>query len=206
MLVAWILSIVVCVKGQRRYLPLCILLAVGFGMEAAVSWMYSNNLTFVWMYHVYAIVEYALFSAYFMQLASSRYRLAIMVSVAVFAVMSAIVSYWYYHFNSYPGININMEGILVCLMCIYVLMTLDVRKFDGIQKQPDFWISLGLLVFYGGTFFSNGLYTYLLTIDPVQAKKLFGTINKPLNLILYACFIIGFICALLPRKSTLRLS
>jgi hypothetical protein len=95
--------------------------------------------------------------------------------------------------------------VLICIICTYVMLNLDIQLFDAIYKQPDFWISLGLLIFFGGTFFSNGLYTYLYELDPVQAKKLFNIINSPLNLIQYTCFIIGFVCAI-PRKSIIRLS
>ena len=205
MTVAWILSIILCMKGLRRFLPLCIVLTVQMAMELTVAWLYAEGSEFVWIYHVYAIFDYTLFSIYFMQLVSLKYKRWIMISILLFALASASISYWYYHFKTFPGANINTEGVLICIICIYVLLNLDIHLFDAIYKHPDFWISLGLLISFGGTFFSNGLYTYLYEMDPVQAKKLFNIINSPLNLIQYTCFIIGFVCAV-PQKSTIRLS
>ena len=205
LMVSWLLSISLCMRGQRRYLPLCVLLSVTFWMELSVYWLYANGIEFVWIYHIYVLFEYTLLCIYFMQITSKKYHRVIQVSIGVFVVASLSISYWYYQFKSFPGANINTAGVLLCVLCTYALMTLDIRRYDAIFKHPDFWISLGLLIFYGGTFFSNGLYSYLYTIDPVQAKKLFAIINKPLNLILYSCFIIGFICAI-PRRSTIRLS
>lgn len=196
---------IVCLRGQRRYYPLNIILGVAFLMEMLVAWLYYSKIKFVWIYHLYAIFEYTLFCLFFMRAMSPALKRVVAISILMFALASGVISYWYYQFDAYPGVNINMEGILLCILCTYTLMTLDVRQYNAIQKHPDFWISLGLILYYGGTFFSNGLYSYLFTIDPEQAKKLFGTINKPLNLTLYGCFTIGFICALLPQKSTIRL-
>lgn len=174
-------------------------------MEVTVAWMYVQHYTFVWMYHLYALFEYAMFCIYFMQLVRGKISRLILYSIPVFSIISLSISYWYYHFATFPGANINTEGVFVCIICTYVLLNLDIHRFSAIHKNPDFWISLGLLIFFAGTFFSNGLYTYLLYLDSQRAKQLFDIINKPFNLILYSCFIIGFLCAI-PRRSTLRLS
>ena len=205
MTVAWILSFIVCMKGQRRFIPLCIVLTISMAEELVVAWLYSRGDDFIWIYHIYALFEYTFFCIYFMQMVSLKHQRWIKLSILIFILASASISYWYYHFESFPGANINTEGVFICIICAYVLLNLDIHLFDAIYKHPDFWISLGVLIFFGGTFFSNGLYTYLLEIDRVQAKKLFNIINSPLNLILYSCFIIGFLCAI-PRRSTIRLS
>lgn len=119
--------------------------------------------------------------------------------------ISLSISIWHYQFEDFPGANINTEGVFVCTICTYVLLNLDIHQYKAIHRNPDFWICLGLLVFFAGTFFSNGVLSYILDLDRERAFKLFSTINQPINLILYSCFIIGFLCAI-PRKSTLRLS
>lgn len=192
-------------KGQRRFLPLCIVLTVQLAMELTVAWMFVRKIEFVWIYHIYAPFDYTMFCLYFMQLVSRKYQRMIIVSILVFALASASISYWYYHFESFPGANINTEGVLICMICTYVLLNLDIRRYDAIYKNPDFWICLGVIIFFGGTFFTNGLYTYLLEIDKGQAKKLFTIVNSPLNLIQYTCYIIGFLCAI-PRRSSIQLS
>ena len=202
---SWILSIVLCMKGKRRFLPLCIVLTIQLAEELIVAWMFVRKKEFIWIYHVYALFDYTLFSIYFMQLVSSKYRRWIIASVVAFVLISAAISYWYYHFERFPGANINTEGVFICIICTYVMLNLDIHRYDAIYKNPDFWICLGVIVFFGGTFFTNGLYTYLYNIDPVQAKKLFNIVNSPLNLIQYCCYIIGFLCAL-PRRSSIQLS
>jgi hypothetical protein len=191
-------------KGQRRFLPLCIVLTIQVAMEFTAAWMYVRRMEHEWMYHIYAPIDYTLFCLYFMPLVSPKYQRWITVSIPLFAVVSASISYWYYHFQTFPGANINTEGVLICIICTYVLLNLDIRRYDAIYKNPDFWISLGVIIFFGGTFFTNGVYTYLQEIDKVQAKKLFTIVNTA-NLIQYTCYIIGFLCAL-PRKSSIQFS
>lgn len=192
-------------KGLRRYLPLCVLFAITVSEELIVAWMVANNYEFIWIYHIYALVEYTLFGVYFMQVVSPVVKKLIVISIPVFAIISLSISRWYYHFAAFPGANINIEGVFICIICTYVLLNLNIHQFKAIHRNPDFWICLGLLVFFAGTFFSNGLYAYMYDMDRERAFRLFAIINKPFNLILYGCFIIGFLCAI-PRKSTLRLS
>jgi hypothetical protein len=204
-MMSWILSIFLCMKGQRRFLPLCIVLTIQLAEELIVAWMFVRKMEFIWIYHIYALFDYTLFSIYFMQLVSQKQRRWILASIFVFTLISASISYWYYHFESFPGANINTEGVFICIICTYVLLNLDIHRYDAIYKNPDFWICLGVIVFFAGTFFTNGLYTYLHQIDKVRAKKLFNIVNSPLNLIQYTCYIIGFLCAI-PRRSSIQLS
>ena len=191
-------------KGKRRFLPLCIVLTIQLAEELTVAWMYSKKMEFIWIYHIYALFDYTLFSIYFMQLVSPKYRRWIIFSILAFVLISASISNWYYHFKSFPGANINTEGVFICIICTYVLLNLDIQRYDAIYKNPDFWICLGVIVFFGGTFFANGMYTYLFNIDKVQARRLFIIVNTA-NLIQYTCYIIGFLCAI-PRRSSIQLS
>lgn len=192
-------------RGKRQYLPLCVLFAITLSEELVVAWLVVNKQEFIWIYHIYALFEYTLLCLYFMQLASPKMRKLVIFSIPLFVIISLSISHWYYRYSAFPGANINTEGVFICIICTYVMLNLDIHQYRTIHRNPDFWICLGLLVFFAGTFFSNGLYTYLFSMDPERAFQLFGIINKPLNLTLYVCFIIGFLCAI-PRKSTLRLS
>lgn len=181
------------------------MLTIQLAEELIVAWLFVRKMEFIWIYHIYALFDYTLFSIYFMQLVSPKFQRWIVASIILFVLISASISYWYYNFKSFPGANINTEGVFICIICIYVLLNLDIRRYDAIYKNPDFWISLGVVIFFSGTFFTNGLYTYLYQIDKQQAIKLFNIVNSPLNLIQYTCYIIGFLCAI-PRRSSIQLS
>jgi hypothetical protein len=191
-------------QGNKRYRPLCLLLGITLLEELVADVLYNAKVDFTWIYHLFVIVEYGFVSWYFAGLVKEKYARIVWASIPAFAVYSASVSYWVYGFRSFPGMNINSEGLLVCIICSYILMNLpDVRWYDRLVKHPDFWICLGWLTFFTGTVFSNGLYSYLHGLDRDQALALFAVVNKPLNIVLYSCNITGFICAAIQKSTTL---
>lgn len=190
-------------QGQKRYRPLCLLLGLTLLVELCAEVLISIKMDFTWLYHLFVVVEYSLVCIYFLTLVDKKYRWLILASIPTFVCVSIAVSYYMYDFSSFPGMNINTEGFLVCLVSSYSLMNLpDVKMYDRVIKHPDFWITIGWMIFFAGTFFSNGLYSYLQGLDREQAFALFAVVNKPLNLVLYSCLIIGFLCAALQRSIT----
>jgi hypothetical protein len=183
-------------------LPLCILLGLTVPTEIAAGWLSYKHLPFTWLYHIYVIFEYFLLSMFFLPAASSRVKIFIWGSIPCFALISLSISHWWYDFGGFPGANINTEGVFIFIICTYILFNLQVDRNVKITRHPDFWIGTGLLVFFGGTFFSNGLYSYLLALDRDQALEVFGMVNMPLNIILYCCLITGLLCVKPPKFIT----
>jgi hypothetical protein len=199
-LAAWCLSLILVSNKHDRYLPLCLLMGVTLGVELLAEWLIYHHHDFAWMYHVFVIIEYALLGWYFYRVvASPVWQKWIVWSIPVYAAVSMALSVYMYEPSDLPGQNINIEGILVSVMCAAVLLNLDTKVHASMTRHPDFWICCGLLVFFAGTFFSNGLFSYLVSLDREQARKMFSMVNKPLNLILYSCLTIGFICAKLRK-------
>lgn len=190
-------------KGQSRYRSLCLLLGLTLAVELTAEFLIAAKVDFTWLYHIFVVVEYSLVCVYFLQLMEARYRKIILFSIPVFACVSLGISHYMYNFRSFPGMNINTEGFLVCLVSSYSLLNLpEAKEYNRVVKHPDFWITVGWMIFFAGTFFSNGLYSYLYGLNREQALELFALVNKPLNLVLYSCLTIGFICAALPKYFT----
>ena len=168
-------------------------------VELWADWSSRRELQFLWLYNVFVIVEYGLLCWYFWKISGSWLKKYILLSIPVFAAISVVVSIRLYGFNKYPGQNINIEGMLLTVICAGVLFNLDSKVHASIIRHPDFWICCGWLIFCTGTFLSNGLLTYLMSLDHAVANRVFEMINHPLNLVLYTCLTLGFICAI-PRK------
>ena len=127
-------------------------------------------------------------------------RKAVTLSVILFVPVSLLISYVFYHFKTLPGLNIDLEGILLSGLSVYLLFNLDIRLDYPIALIPDLWILIGTFTFFGGTFFYNGIYTNLLRMHQEQALTLFSIINKPLNIILYVSINIGLLCLIIKKK------
>ena len=198
-----LLSFIAWKNGYKRFLILSILLFLTSAMELYVQYLLKKHVDFTYLYHSFIAIEYPLFCWFLLGAVSpGKFSTAIQISIPFYMVVSLSISGFYYHFTGFPGLNINFEGILQSIVCTYILFNLEVQEDRSILKNHYFWICSGILIFFGTTFFFNGVYTKLLNMDGDKAFQLFGIINKPLNLIFYALILIGILCLPTSRKPT----
>ena len=99
-----------------------------------------------------------------------------------------------------PGITFNTYTFLVgsffivIFCCCYFYEAVLPENIDlQISRQPFFWISSGLLIFYLGSVIINSLFEYLRNNDlQNEGTKIYGFINHSLNVILYSSFCVAF--------------
>lgn len=199
--IAFVLSLVVFFNNNKRFGVLSILLISTFLVEIIVLILIKKKIDFTWLYHLFNLLEYCLFSLFLVKSVKSKNIIrAVRLSIFFFILTGFSISFFFYHFKGFPGININIEGFLLSLLCIYILFNLDVDDNTPILRNSDFWICSGILIFFGCTFFFNGILTKILQIGQDKALKLFGIIHKPLNIILYSFIIIGILCLITKKK------
>lgn len=196
-----VISFIAWKKGHKRYLSLSILLLATFTLEVYVPFLVEQNVDFTYLYHIFTLVEYT-FLCWFLlgAIPSSKFRKIAIFTIPVYLILSGSISLFYYHFSGFPGLNIEMEAMLLSILCTYILFNLEVYEEVSILANQYFWICSGILIFFGTTFFFNGLLTYVLSVNQSKALMLFGLINKPLNLILYAFILIGILCSVTQRR------
>lgn len=202
-LAAFILSLIASLKGYKRFGLLSLLLFITSVLELSVLYLIEKETDFTWLYHIYNVVEYALLCLFLADaINSAAIAKVIKVSIPLFILTGLSVSYFYYSFSGFPGLNINIEGLLLSIICVYILFNMEVIEKASIFSNYYFWICSGILIFFGTTFFFNGIYTRIAKIDGDRALILFSTINRPLNIILYSFIIIGILCLLMKKKPT----
>ena len=188
-------------RGYKHYLILSVLLFITTAMEVYVQFLVKKDIDFTWLYHSFALIEYPFFCWFLLKaVKSEKIQRVMKISIPLFIVANLAISIFYYHFQDFPGLNVELEGLLQLILCTYVLFNLEVEDNQPILKNQYFWICSGILIFYGTTFFFNGVYTKILNINSDKAMELFSMINKPLNLVMYAFIIIGILCLLTSRK------
>lgn len=188
-------------KGIKKYLILSILLFCTAIVEIGVQVLVKMKIEFISLYHIFSFIEYPLFCLFLIDaIKTSNVKKIVLISIPVFILSALSLSIFYYHFNNFPGGNINLEGIFQCIVCTYILFNLDVEEDIPILKNQYFWICSGILIFFGTTFFFNGLLTYVFSYNATKALTLFSIINKPLNIILYSFIFIGILCSLKTRS------
>ena len=83
---------------------------------------------------------------------------------------------------------------MVIFSILYFIELYNANDTEPLIENPLFWIITGILLFNAGEFCYN-LLSVLITDNRFDATlKIFRSINNSLILVLYSCFIFGFIC------------
>jgi hypothetical protein len=197
-------SFVTFKKGNKKSLYMCLLTSFTLFFEILTFFFDKEKITgFGFLYHLYIIIEYLLFSLYNLEACKGlKLNKWIKISIPIYTFISICISYFLYHFKGLPALNFDIEAFLLFLIYSYLLFNIESESL--IFKQPDFWISIGVLIFEGGVFVFFGLYPMLLRIDPIQAIIEYQYIIHPLNIVFYTFINIGLICLIRNRKSLTR--
>ena len=151
---------------------------------------------------LYIALEYSFLSLIISNFIRSRWkkqliRYSILVLVPIFVLIRFTVALTC---RTYEYLDIMIEAPFLCLWTIFYLFetALHDEEFE-IASNPMFWISLGNLLFFSGSFFSYGFGSYMAANkDYDTAEKLYW-IARGLNILLYILYFIGFLC--LRKKS-----
>jgi len=202
LLVSFLLS-VWSIKTDRSIGVLTSLIGLSILTEITVYVMYYKlelKPEFYIAYHIYIPFEYSLLSYYFLlHITDVTARRIMQTSIPLFVITSVIISF-YKGTHVYPGINLNLEGVLIIIWTTIALFSIKPSGKTSIFHLPIFWVSVGVLVYYSGGFFFNFIYQYLTEGQSEVAKSLNAFINKGLNCFLYISFIVAFICSNRLRK------
>ena len=127
----------------------------------------------VYLFHLYTIVEFAVIcTAYRTVFSSAALREFLRVIVPAFAVMALVNAIWWQParlaaFNSIPR---SVEAlILIALALLYLRQLLDELVVKRLSRHPMFWVTVGVLFYFSGTFF---LFAAIKVFDTSLAPSL----------------------------------
>ena len=188
-------------KGLQIFPLMTGLIVVVEAIVGILSRVYVTNP--FWLYHFF-IPVYACFMAYFFYhiIPEQKTRRILLVAVAAYVLTSLYLSFFFYQFTDFPGLSLNMSGFILISFSMYALLTLESVHNIPIYKHPIAWICMGMIVFYTGTFFLNGVYNYLVVSKSQTRILIHSIINNGLNCFMYSCFTVGLICSHRLKKYT----
>ncbi|MEM9982084.1 MAG: hypothetical protein AAF734_06285, partial [Bacteroidota bacterium] len=103
-----------------------------------------------------------------------------------------------WHLYNTTGVVIN-NIIIIFIIITYFLDLLRKPTVVDLIRLPLFWISVGLLFFYIGNTPFHGILNYLNQHYRQMAVE-YMLLTHILIIIMYICFIIGFLCRPLNQK------
>jgi hypothetical protein len=181
-------------NGLRWFLPFLLFIVIieltarylSYEMRQPNAWLFSLSIPFEYCFYA-LIFWFAFATTQFKKIA-----LAFVVGFLLYNIYSIIFITGLKFFD----MNVLVAGNLamVVLSIFYFVELYNANDTEPVLKNSLFWIITGIFLFNGGEFFYN-LLTILITDERFDATlKIFRSINNSLILVLYSCFIIGFIC------------
>ena len=176
-----------------------------------LGWLWSVNggsqYKYV-MYNFFIPLEIIFYSTLFHRyLRKPLFKKIVILLVPVFLAMATINMIFIqgvnHTFNSYTALLGAFIIVIFCCLFFYESVLPD-QMDQQLLKQPFFWVTSGLLIFYLGSVIANALFEYLKSNDlQEQSKRIYVIIFDSLNVILYSSFCLAFY--LCPSKKKIYL-
>lgn len=167
----------------------------------ALFGLYIINDSNHWIYNILTTVEFAFYFYLFSKLlADQTLKKAAHFSVFLFPVVVVGNCIWFQGFNQFHTNTYILGSLLIIFFsCFYFYQLLQTPKELKLFAIPFFWISIGLFFFYAGQFVLMAIFPHLAYKKDGTFDKIFHAVVDNLNIFLYCCFIIAFLCQ---RKTT----
>ena len=166
-------------------------------VEYIGGWYLSHGVRNYWIFNVFTTIEFLFYSfLFYLHYRKKFLKNMVLISMALF-ISTVVLNLLFIQgfnntFNTYTFLLGSFFIVVFCCLFFYESVLPD--KIDQqLVKQPFFWICSGLLIYYLGSVIINALFEYLRNNDlGEEGKKIYGTINHTLNVILYSSFCIAF--------------
>lgn len=151
----------------------------------------------------YLVIPLEFFFLYFLyfHVLAKEFRTTVLALAALF-IIAFITEYvlllnvkWMWRSLTY----ITGSLTILILSVIFLLQTIRSEAVLSYRRQPFFWVNLGVILFYVGTFPYYATINYLYKINEPLFWCL-AWIFVVLNYIMYTLFIVGFLCFRKPRE------
>lgn len=182
-------------KQLRFFLPLLLLSLV---VEGARFLLNTNSPIAKFLFSIYTPSEYLLLSLFAASIIKTSHKSTIIYfSIPVFVTLSLLLQFKGDSPNYfYKYLDVLIEAPLISIWSLFYIFQLftDEETFH-FKSNPFFWISVGNLLFFAGSFFSYGFGSYLHNVGQHGLADAILWIARILNIVLYIFYNIGFLCS-----------
>lgn len=187
------------INGVLKTIFIYILFAGTINIIAAfMAFNYYNNLPLL---HIYTILELILLLRFFSRILKNKAVLKVIKIITwVFPLMCMINFSFFesiYTFNSYTR---PLEAIIIIILCmIHLKDNEELFSVSSAQAKPEIWISIGLLIYFSGSFFQFTFSNYISHLASPAIKSVIWNLHATLVLLMYIFFTKAFIRAKINR-------
>jgi len=118
-----------------------------------------NNL---WLIHFYTLFEFIILSFLFSYWQKTKYVIyGLRFSIFIFALIWIVAKIVLENFSRFDNFTASFSSIILMCFAIITLINLIKEPTFNILREPKFWVSSGILIYFGGNFFSFALSTVI---------------------------------------------
>lgn len=147
------------------------------------------------IFNITTLLEFSFFYFLFFSSIKSISSKKIILVLTAFYLVSSLVNILFIQgfstFNSYT----MLIGTMVVVFCVflYFYSAFEQNITVNLLKEPMFWVSIGIFLFYLGDFTFNLMYPFLQKNNLKSEQHLFKLINNNLIIFEYLCFAVALI-------------
>jgi len=150
-----------------------------------------NNL----IYNISTVIEFVFFYFLFYKGIKKQIFKKFIIGLAGLYILCSLINIAFvqglYDFNSYTMLLGTV--IIILFVFFYFYDAFDNSEPINLTREPMFWISIGIFIFYLGDFTFNLMYPYLQRNNLHREQHLFHIINNNLIVFEYICFCVALI-------------
>lgn len=179
----------------KIFLLLLVLVAV---TEASGFILSYEGVRYLWIYHIYTLVEYSLFVLIFLFWQKEpRVRKILGFSIPGFFVIWLIAKFSVERWGEMDNFTSSLEAVILIGVAAYTLINLTQEKMNSLIADPRFWITMGVLIYFTGNIVTFALGNVLLSLLQ-KGDQVIWPLHSILNIVANLFYAGGFLC-LLPR-------
>lgn len=193
-----LISYLVAFRKKELYIKLLIGY-MGLLLLTLVASVYATNIIGVKnnliIFHIATPFEYLFLGLlYYQAIINATARKLVLVSIPVFIALSVFFSLFVQHVDENNSYAIIAEAILVITWSLFYLREIMLlQHITVLHRYSLFWITVGLLFFFTGTLFTQGMLNYLITNDMQLARSIYR-VSHIFEYLLFILFIAGAYC------------
>jgi hypothetical protein len=178
-------------KKVLKFLPVYLLLTLLVDLFSEYIDYFGENCQYV--YIIFAPVEYFFISFFFYKHINNQ---TVKYGIIFSQISYLLICLWYFFILGFTKhyFIFNLRGFfIIVITLLYFKELYSTKEVINLKNESIFWIGIGNLFFWTGTFFTVALITPIRNIDP-QMGDLLYSINPLLNIFLYSMFTKAILC------------
>jgi hypothetical protein len=147
------------------------------------------------LYNIYSVVQMAFISYVYYSIVKSKAKLVIKIGFILFLLYSLVNFLFLQDIMRFDTILYRVSSLLI-IFCVLSFFKQLWNSEENVhpRRNPLFWISTGFLFYHLGFFVFLSVFDYLVYNNIQGYYTLWNYITSFINVILYSCISIGFLC------------